>query len=114
MKLRISEYLRELREGLAATQRLHPVEVALALVGSVLVIMAVEYEWANSYVLRLTLLPIFFAVALIVNLLAGQGPWRRVYRVSWVPLVPLALWPGVTEWICSVSVSYTHLRAHET
>lgn len=107
MKLRISEYLRELREGLAATQRLHPVEVALALVGSVLVIMAVEYEWANSYVLRLTLLPIFFAVALIVNLLAGQGPWRRVYRVSWVPLVPLALWPGVTEWICSVSCGLT-------
>ncbi len=107
MKLRISEYLRELREGLAATQRLHPVEVALALVGSVLVIMAVEYEWANSYVLRLTLLPIFFAVALIVNLLAGQGPWRRVYRVSWAPLVPLALWPGVTEWICSVSCGLT-------
>lgn len=107
MKLRISEYLRELREGLAATQRLHPVEVALALVGSVLVIMAVEYEWANSYVLRLTLLPIFFAVALIVNLLAGQGPWRRVYRVSWAPLVPLALWPGVTEWIGSVSCGLT-------
>lgn len=107
MKLRISEYLRELREGLAATQRLHPVEVALALVGSALVIMAVEYEWANSYVLRLTLLPIFFAVALIVNLLAGQGPWRRVYRVSWVPLVPLALWPGVTEWIGSVSCGLT-------
>lgn len=107
MKLRISEYLRELREGLAATQRLHPVEVALALVGSALVIMAVEYEWANSYVLRLTLLPIFFAVALIVNQLAGQGPWRRVYRVSWVPLVPLALWPGVTEWICSVSCGLT-------
>lgn len=107
MKLRISEYLRELREGLAATQRLHPVEVALALVGSALVIMAVEYEWANSYVLRLTLLPIFFAVALIVNLLAGQGPWRRVYRVSWAPLVPLALWPGVTEWIGSVSCGLT-------
>ena len=70
-------------------------------------LLTYELDWDHSLP-KLALAALFFAVALVVNNLAGRGPWRRVYRVSWTPLVPLSLWGGLEAWI--VSVSYTHLR----
>ena len=51
----------------------------------------------------------FFAVALVVNNLAGRGPWRRVYWVSWTPIVPLSLW-GRTRSVDSLGAGFPDLR----
>lgn len=107
MKLRIAEYLRLLRDGLAVALRRYPVETAVSVLGTAAVLAAIEGEWSDSCAVRLTLLPLAFLVALAANLFADGGPWRRVYWVSWVPFVPLAVWPGVTEWIGTASWGLT-------
>lgn len=107
MKLRIAEYLRLLRDGLAVALRRYPVETVISVLGTAATIAAIEGDWRDIYAARLSLLSIFFAVALAVNLFADGGPWRRVYWVSWTPFVPLAAWSGVTEWIGTASWGLT-------
>lgn len=97
MKTRITYYFGQFREGIATVSCLHPVEIALALLCCLAAIAAYEAdcEW---WIDRLPLAGIFFALALVVNTLAGRGPWRKVYWVCWLPIVPLALWPGLEAW----------------
>lgn len=107
MKQRISEYLRFMREGIADVVRLHPVETALCVLGAVSSILAFECEWRDERIVRILAVPLFFGVALAVNLFAGRGPWRRIYWVVWVPMIPLLLWPGLKEWIVSSDYALT-------
>lgn len=107
MKQRVSEYLRTLRKGIADVVRLHPVETALCVLGAVSAILAYECDWRDERIIRILAVPLFFGLALVANLFAGRGPWRRVYWVVWTPMIPLLLWPGVTEWICSLTYALT-------
>ena len=61
--------------------------------------MLVYLEREDTPASWVTLLGWSALVQLIVNLLVGQGPWRRIYWVVWLPFVPLALWPGLPEWL---------------
>ncbi len=94
-------YLRLFREGMMQVMRRYPVELALALCACVLWFVAFEAEWTQGFC-RVAVMPLFFAAALTVNRLAGCGPWRRVYWVSWMPLVPLCVWSGLKEWVAGM------------
>jgi len=100
MKIDWKRYVQLLREGSVRVVRSYPVETLLALYACVCGLLTYELEWEHSYA-QLHLVPLFFALALAVNNLAGRGPWRRVYWVCWVPIVPLSLWPGLEAWIGS-------------
>lgn len=99
MKTKIGYYLGQFREGIVQVLRLHPVEMALAFLCCVVAVAAYETgSEAEWWIDRLPLAGLFFALALVVNTLAGHGPWRKVYWVCWLPIVPLALWPGLEAW----------------
>ena len=100
MKAKLERYLRWLREGFLQMLRLHPVESALTVYACAGCLLTYELDWDHSLP-KLALAALFFAVALVVNNLAGRGPWRRVYWVSWTPIVPLSLWGGLEAWIVS-------------
>ncbi len=93
-----TRYFGIFREGMMQVVRRYPVELALALYAAVVWTIAYEVPWSQGYC-RAAIVPLFFALALTVNRLADGGPWRRVYRVIWVLLVPLSLWPGLNDWV---------------
>ncbi len=100
MKIDLKRYVRLFREGCVQVMRAYPVEMLLALYACVCGLLTYELEWEHSYA-QLNLVPIFFALALTVNNLAGRSAWRRLYWVCWMPIVPLSLWPGLEAWIGS-------------
>lgn len=109
MKLNLSRYVRALRAGLADVVRLHPVELALILVAGLGLVVLHELsdnEWDRFGPRLLTAL--WYALPLFAfGLLAGRGPWRRIYYVAWAPLVPLVVWSGLPEWLESVQFGLT-------
>lgn len=108
MKLHLRETFDTLKSGLANVIRIHPVETGLCLLqtgAGIVSIECAEWKWGPG----VSLVPLFFALALALNLLAGRGPWRRVYLVAWAPLIPLWNWPGVAEWIGTTSFVVTLL-----
>lgn len=98
MKIDIKRYVAAFREGFAAVVRGYPVELALALYACVMWAICYETD-SDTLVPRIALAPLFFVLALVVNHLAGRGPRRKVYWVSWLPLVPLSLWTGLEDWV---------------
>ena len=98
MKIDLKRYAQLLREGCVQVVRAYPVEMMLALYACVFGLLTYEFDWQHTYG-QLNLVPIFFALALAVNNLAGRGAWRKVYWVCWMPIVPLSLWPGLEAWI---------------
>ncbi|MDE7006447.1 MAG: DUF4153 domain-containing protein, partial [Alistipes sp.] len=98
MKFDLKHCFRIFREGMMQIVRNYPVELLLALCACVLWLAAYEAGWSQGYA-RVAVVPIFFVLALAVNRLAGRGPWRRVYWVSWMPLIPLSVWSGVHDWV---------------
>lgn len=98
MKFDPKHYWRIFREGMAQVVRSYPVELVLAVYAAVVWLAAYEADWSQGYC-RAAVVPLFFALALTANRLAGRGPWRRVYWVVWMPLVPLSLWSGLNGWI---------------
>lgn len=100
MKAKLKFYLQWLREGAVRVVRSYPVETLLALYACVGCLLTYELDWDDALP-KLALVPLFFALALAVNNLAGRGPWRRIYWVSWTPMVPLSMWSGLEAWIGS-------------
>ena len=100
MNAKLEYCLRWLREGAVRVARSFPVETLLALYACVGCLVTYESD-CDSMLEKLPLVPLFFALALAVNNLAGRGPWRKVYWVAWTPIVPLSLWSGLGEWIGS-------------
>lgn len=98
MNFDLTRYFRIFREGMMQVVRRYPVELALAVYAAAVWAIAYELPWAQGYC-RAAVVPLFFALALMVNRLADGGPWRRVYRVIWVLLVPLSLWTGLNDWV---------------
>ncbi|WP_295943681.1 DUF4153 domain-containing protein [uncultured Alistipes sp.] len=98
MKAKLERCLLWLREGFTQMLRLHPVEAALIVVGSIGCLLAYELDWDDAFP-KLAVVPLAFAAALVVNNLAGRGPWRRVYWVCWAPFVPLVFWSGLEDWL---------------
>ncbi|MDE6827985.1 MAG: DUF4153 domain-containing protein, partial [Alistipes sp.] len=98
MKFDLKHCFRIFREGMMQVVRNYPVELLLALCACVLWLAAYEAGWSQGYA-RVAVVPLFFVLALSVNRLAGRGPWRRVYWVSWMPLIPLSVWSGVHDWV---------------
>lgn len=97
LKQKFRNGLEALREGALSVLRRHPVELVLLLALTVtLLVFYGRDETPGSWVV---LLGWSALVQLVVNLLVGQGPWRRIYWVAWTPFVPLALWPGLPEWL---------------
>jgi len=108
MKGKLGKYLPELRKGLVRVVRRYPVETALQTVLTVLFIWWSEAEHFPLFpAVCLWVFPLFTFGALIVNTLAGRGPWRRVYGVVWVPVVPLLSWPGLREWVVTEQFAVT-------
>lgn len=97
MKPNIDKWVAGLREGAATVLRRYPLEAVLLLGLTVSLIVCYEREWIPSP--RLAAAGWGAALLLAVNLAAGRTVWRRIYRVAWVPLVPLALWPGFPDWL---------------
>lgn len=101
MKPDLKKYAAALREGAATVLRRHPVETVLLAGVTLWWILAAELRWEDDRCMPRLALGLWYALlALTVNR-ATQGPWRRIYAVSWAPLVPLLLWPGLPEWIAS-------------
>lgn len=111
MKAKLEYCLRWLREGAVRVVRSYPVETLLALYACIRCLLTYELDWSEEELFnRLGLVPLFFALALAVNNLAGRGPWRKVYWVVWAPIVPLTLWSGLGDWI--ESASFRHFARH--
>lgn len=100
MKAKLEHYVQWLREGFMQMLRLHPVEAGLIAVGCAGCLVAYELDSDDTFV-KLALVPLAFAVALVFNNLAGLGPWRKVYWVCWAPFVPFAFWGGLEDWLAS-------------
>lgn len=102
MKTKLKKCLSEFRRGFVQVVRRHPVEIALQ---TVLTALFVWWTEANEFPLFpaacFWVFPLFSLGALVVNTLAGTGPWRRVYYVIWTPIVPLLCWPGLREWVAT-------------
>lgn len=102
MNAKLEYCLRWLREGAVRVVRSYPIEMLLALYACVWCLLTYELDWSgNDLMEKLALVPLFFALALAINVLAGRGPWRRVYWVCWAPIVPLTLWSGLGDWVDS-------------
>ena len=100
MKAKLELYLHWLREGAVRVVRSYLVEMLLALYACVWCLLTYELDWSgNDLFEKLALVPLFFALALALNVLAGRGPWRRVYWVCWTPIVPLTFWSGLGAWV---------------
>lgn len=98
--------IRMLREGLKTVVRRHPLELLLLLAMTVMLI--VSYETASEpRTAQLVVMGWGALLLLVVNRLAGQTVWRRIYWVVWVPLVPLFLWPGLAGWLQSAQAVIT-------
>ena len=93
MKFNPKHYWRIFREGMVQVARNYPVELLLAVYACVVWLVAYEADWSQGFC-RAAVVPLFFVLALAVSRLAGCGPWRKVYWVVWMPLVPLSLWSG--------------------
>lgn len=100
MKFNPKHYWRIFREGMAQVARNYPVELLLAVYACAIWLVAYEADWSQGFC-RAAVVPLFFVLALAVNRLAGRGPWRKVYWVAWMPLVPLSVWSGLNDWIGS-------------
>lgn len=106
MKTKFKFSLCWLREGVVRVVRSYPVEMLLALYACIWCLLTFELDWDNRELFeKIALVPLFFALALALNVVAGGGPWRKVYWVVWVPLVPLSFWSGLGDWVESASFS---------
>ena len=100
MKAKLEYCLQWLRDGAVRVVRSYPVETLLALYACIRCLLTYELDWSEERLFNgLALVPLFFALALAVNNLAGRGPWRKVYWVMWMPIVPLTLWSGLGAWV---------------
>lgn len=106
MKWNFRTRLKELREGLQTVVRRHPLELLLLL--ALTVTLIVSYETGHEPpAARLVVMGWGALLLLVVNRLAGQTVWRRIYWVAWVPLVPLYLWSGLSGWLESAQAVIT-------
>lgn len=109
MKLKLNNLLTIFREESVRTMRRYPVELLLTLCSCIGCLVIYELQSFPDWGIRVCLLPLFATLALVVNHLAGQGPWRKLYWVCWAPILPLFLWTGFDEWITSSSGAVTCL-----
>lgn len=101
MTPRIEKWISEIRKSTATVIRRHPIELLLSLCSTIAMIIYFESDTGPHPWLAIAVWGIM--LLLVVNLLAGNTIWRRIYWVAWTPLVPLALWPGLEEWLNSDS-----------
>ena len=106
MKEKLRHYLELFRGGFVQVLRSHPVEMLLTAYACIGAVLTYELDW-NRATEKLALVPIFFVAALVIDALAGRGPWRKIYWVSWLPIVPLSLWSGLREWLTTAPACIT-------
>lgn len=87
--------------------RLHPVELMLVLYGCVSCMLWYGCGWEDERAAHLILVPPFVLFALAVNLFAGNGPWRKLYLVCWIPIVPLSFLTSLGDWVGTTSCLLT-------
>lgn len=99
MKIDVRKWAAVLREGAAAVLRRYPAEALLLLLATAAMIVAFECKAAEAAIAHRIAVALWYALAMfVVNLAAGDGPWRKVYYVAWAPLIPLLCWAGLKEW----------------
>jgi len=107
MKIDFRKYATALREGAVRVLRRYPVETLLLFLATLAAIVVCEHDaldaWKEGIAPRIMLAFWYALVVFIVNCGAGCGPWRRIYAVSWLPLVPLCCWPGLADWLKSAN-----------
>ncbi|MEG1864098.1 MAG: DUF4153 domain-containing protein [Alistipes sp.] len=102
MNVRLKGYLSFVGKELLRVLQRYPVELSLMLYGCVGCLLTHELNWTSSLP-KLALAPLFAVLALVINQ-CGQGAWRRIYWLCWLPLVPLSLfWSGLDAWMGSLS-----------
>lgn len=102
MKEKLKRYAGLLSEGLRTVALRHPVELVLIVASAVGMLLSVELDWSRDTDAKLWMLAVFALVALVVGTLAGPTAWRKVYYVSWTPLIPLLCWPGLRDWMTTM------------
>ncbi len=108
--LKAVEYLKKLRSDLFVVVREHPVELGLLLYLSVRLLIV--YERPNCSIEQTPELFwgwVFAVLAYAVNTAVGHGVWRKVYYVSWLPIIPLSMLSGLGVWIQTSSGLITGL-----
>lgn len=101
MKIDFSKFF----STVAETIRRFPVEMGIAFCG--FVFMALVQESVISKIeLNLRLIPVFFAVALILNNLFPNGKIRRIYYLGWLLFIPL-LRADLHDWTNSIAYPVT-------
>lgn len=109
MKLNLRERFSVLCTGVQTTLRRHPLELALLLALTMLLIFS-SGSTNKTETSRWILLGWGASLLLIVNrLLPDTGKWRRIYWVAWVLLVPFFFWRGFPDWIASAQGVVTML-----
>lgn len=100
MKIDVRKWTGALKQGVVGVFRRYPVETLLLLGATAAAIVAFESDaWERAIVPRVVVVFWYALAVFIVNLGAGDGPWRRVYYAAWAPLVPLLCWPGLRPWL---------------
>lgn len=109
MKEKLRYWMQWFREGAVEVFKGYPVELLLILYGCVGCFLIYEMDWSDSCNIKFVLAPLFMVLALIVNNLAGQSVWRKLYWVCWTPIVPLSFWGGLEDWVSSTQGLVTSL-----
>lgn len=108
MKINVQEYLRLLREGLWQVVRRHPVECVISFLLCIGGFIFYQTEDTTTWIAtRMLVLGLFLWISFIVNNMAEQSVWRKVYWVCWLPVVPLVMWSGLEDWYETVSFALT-------
>ncbi len=100
MKQKIIAFFKRMRPTLSAVVREHPVELGVLLYLAVRLIVAYECltEEITTGAPELFWGWVFAVLAYAVNTAAGRSAWRKIYYVSWLPMIPLSFVPGLSAW----------------
>ena len=80
MKIDVRKWTGALKQGAVGVFRRYPVETLLLLGATAAAIVAFESDaWERAIVPRVVVVFWYALAVFIVNLGAGDGPWRRVY-----------------------------------
>ncbi|MEG2613638.1 MAG: DUF4153 domain-containing protein [Alistipes sp.] len=104
---RLRHFARLVYDGLMQTLRRSPIEFGLIVYACIGFMIVYGSEKNYLQLETLGLAPIFAMVALSVNTLTLHKTWKKLYWICWIPIIPLSIWSGLTEWVDSEAYRIT-------
>ncbi|MEG0499126.1 MAG: DUF4153 domain-containing protein, partial [Alistipes sp.] len=104
---RLRHFTRLVYDGLMQTLRRSPIEFGLIVYACIGFMIVYGSEKNYLQLETLGLAPIFAMIALSVNILTLHKTWRKLYWICWIPIIPLSIWSGLTEWVDSEAYRIT-------